>query len=85
MQSFAQPPIGSLVYSSDGYELGRVGALSSGCFSLDIQFAPDWWLAYDTIEHEEHGTFIVRLTREEIQQLSIHQANYDHVGFHLHP
>ena len=84
MQIFTQPPIGSLVYSSDGIELGRVKDLESGCFKLDVQFAPDWWLACGTIEHEEHGTFIIRLTLEEIQQLTIHQANYDHVGFHLH-
>ncbi len=84
VSSSTTPPIGTLVYSLDGFELGRVEEVSDSCFKLDIQFAPDWWLNSDTVEREENGTAILRLTRAAIRDSSIHRPDAGHVGFHLH-
>lgn len=79
------PPHGMLVYTSDGDELGRVENVSGSCFKLDIQFAPDWWLGVDTVDHEENGAAILRLTRAALWELTASEhVNQGHVGFHLH-
>ncbi len=79
------PPIGTLVFSADGHEVGRVEEVSDTCFKLDIQFGPDWWLGADTVANEADGTAILRLTLEAIRNLTIQQAGDGHLAFHLHP
>ena len=79
------PAIGTLIYSADGSELGRVEEVSAACFKLDIQFGPDWWLGADMVNHEENSTAILRLTRAALWELTASEhANQGHLGFHLH-
>ena len=76
------PEMGSLVYTSDGHELGRIKELDSTCFKVDTQAAPDWWLPIDSIAHEQSGTLLLRSTLEELGQPRPELE--DHRGFHLH-
>jgi hypothetical protein len=77
-------PAGALVYTSDGYEAGRVDAVEGPCFRLDARLQPDYWLSRDTIAGMTEGVLRLRFTRQELNDARPTDPS-EHIGLHLHP
>ena len=82
-QSSSVPPeVGSLVFTSDGDELGRVKEVSGECFNVDAPLAIDYWLSADTVESETNGTILLRISKEELNEERHKEPG--HTGVHAH-
>ncbi len=55
------PKVGQMVFTSDGFLLGRVQEVKETSFKVDVALAPDVWLAKTTVAREDQAQDLLHL------------------------
>ena len=83
MNDSMMPIQGATVTTADREKLGSVKEIVGDCFKIDAPMARDYWLASDTIATVTGNDILLRLRREEINDVKISEPE-SHTGIHRH-
>jgi hypothetical protein len=70
-------PIGHLVYTQDGKELGRVKEVRPGHFKLDVSMAEDYWLRLSEVRLITPERVIVGFDRADLPRHRLERPEFE--------
>ena len=83
MNDSMMPIQGATVMTADHERLGTVKEIVGDCFKVDAAMARDYWLASDTIATVTGNDIMLRIPREDINNVKISEPE-SHTGIHRH-
>ena len=73
---------GDRVVTTDGHVIGKVKAVATDCFKVDVPFWPDQWLSKDSVRNVTVGE--VHLNINDKETINEAKEGEGHLGFHVH-